>query len=482
MTKTQLKQATLWLWPLFLIALTFCIRIPLIKVRATILPGDEVMFGLMAKHILAGHFPIYYFGQGYLGALEAYVTSSLSLIMGLNGWTVQIGSFLFYSLFMITHFFLIRRLFGLRVSLLSSVLLVMAPVMFWELSVRALGGYTEILFLGSLSFLLWLKVYSDGKRGFLFPLGLSLGLGLWLNPLFFMYLVPLIILTLFWHQGFAERALWLHPIHLLTLKGFKLPPWVKIFLWILHGFILLYLVKQFVVFFTGGWELKILGWDFSRPPFHWKGVRKLFWVLFFEGIGLSLLSVGWTHVLTFLRRNLGWIFGFFLGQLPVILHGVIGREGHRILQGSSAISSDQFLEKLGIIFVKFIPVSVWGISKHTMSLQWYEQAGALFILILFLIAFAFYFFSYRSEWQALTRFRGGIKKEGFFFCLLTVRFYELGFGLRICIKNNSLPVKLVNKILVLRDSHVPLERQKLQPLLAVKTDTVGIIITRRAPS
>jgi hypothetical protein len=37
--------------------------------------SDEAIIGLMARHILRGQVPIYYYGQNYLGSLDALLAT-----------------------------------------------------------------------------------------------------------------------------------------------------------------------------------------------------------------------------------------------------------------------------------------------------------------------------------------------------------------------------------------------------------------------
>ncbi len=404
-----MEKRSVWLLLSLTLLLAVFIRIPLMSVRQMMLPGDEVMFGLMARRILHGDFPIYYLGQSYLGTLEAYVTALLSLATGMNGWTVQMGGLLFYLLFLATHFFLTKKLFGWKTCLFSSLLLVIAPVMFWELSVRAMGGYTEILFFGALAFLLWLKVFSDGETKFLFPLGLALGIALWLNPLFLVYLIPLGIMTLYWHQGFQNRSPWLRPSSLFFLRGFRIPAWLRIVLLCVHAIVLLYVVEQIFIFFIGGRQ---------APPFHWKICRKFLIVLAGEASLLAFWNAGGDKVVHWLKKYARCIVGFILGYSPALLYSLMGTEGYRILQGSGSISADQFADRVKFAYLQMIPRRIWGIPMPQTAVQWGPIIWAGIFLGFFLIAIGFYFFCHRKGWASFFKVEKGIQEGGFFFCLL----------------------------------------------------------------
>jgi hypothetical protein len=416
------KTERTWVWvlPLFFTVLAFFLRIPLIQVRADVLPGDETVLGIMAKNILEGHFPIFYYGQSYMGALEAYIIALLGLGMGVNGWTVQLGAFFSYGLFLIVHFFLIRRLFGLLASISSALLLCVSPPLFWELSVRALGGYTEVLFFGSLSFLFWLKVFSDREKKYHFPLGLSLGLGLWVNPLFLLYLFPLIGMTLYWKYGFKKRAPWLQPIRLFFLKDFKAPFWLKLPFLCLHAFFLIYFLHQILLFALGDFKFLGVGFDFSAAPFRWKGVKKIFLLIGLESVLLFYITQGRKALVSFLKNSAGIVGGFLLGYLPSMAYSLAGGEGHRILQGSAAIRADEILDRLKWIYLGILPARVFGIPLSLDPAFFMESVLGLFVLLFFLSALVFYFFSFRKDWRYFFRLKRGVQSEGFFFCFLAL--------------------------------------------------------------
>ncbi|MDP3921134.1 MAG: glycosyltransferase family 39 protein [Candidatus Omnitrophota bacterium] len=427
MPKTSKKNINVWAILASLIAAAILIRIPLMVVRANVLPGDEVMLGIMGRQILQGKFPIFYLGQSYLGALAAYVTALLSLVLGMNGWTVQLATFLFYLLFMGTHFFIVKRIFGLASAVYSSLFLVFASVMFSELSVRALGGYNEILFLGALAFLLWCKVVVDKNHRYLFPLGLTLGVGCWVNPLVVVYIIPLICMTLYWHEGFRKRLPWIHPVKLFWVRDFKIPLWLKIPFILVHIFAVAYILKQIYVFFAGTWEAEWLGFDFTRPPFHFKGLRRMALLLGIEALCLVGVTVGIKNSWQFIRRHLGLLLGFLVGFMPSVIHAIAGGEGYRILQGSSAISAQEVTGKLAVIFLKLIPIDLWGFPRPAVSPGLFQIIPAALAVVVFLTAFLLYFYDRRRELFSFITLTKGIGSEGFFFCLLTVSILLITF-------------------------------------------------------
>ncbi len=408
----------MWFLAFLFVVVALLVRIPFMHVREAALLGDETIIGLMAKHILEGQLPIYFYAQSYMGSFEAYIAALFALGLGLNGWSAQLGAFFSYALFLVVHFFLIKKLWGLAASIFSTLLLVVPSVMVWEISVRAFGGSTEVLLFGALSFFLWIKVFSDKQKKWIFALGLSLGLGLWINPLFLIYLISLVVMTLYWRDGFRRRVKWLSPLRVFWLGDLKGPLWVKWILRGLHVFYLVYIAKQIFVFFTGPLTWKALGFDFSRPPFQWKGIRKILNLMTAEGVLLAYLVQGQKGILLFFRHWLPLILGFTAGYFPAIFHSLSGAEGYRLLHAAGTIRGHDIFQKLKLIYLELLPYRVFGVNTDFHSIALSEGLAGAWVLLIFTGAFIFYFFHFRKDWAAFYKLKRGIQKEGFFFCLL----------------------------------------------------------------
>src|SRR5947208_5545337 len=78
-------RSPLWLCLLF----AFGIRIWLAYHARGVIDGDEAMVGIQAEHILRGEHPIYFYGQPYMGSLEAYLMAILFAIAGPSVWMLR---------------------------------------------------------------------------------------------------------------------------------------------------------------------------------------------------------------------------------------------------------------------------------------------------------------------------------------------------------------------------------------------------------
>lgn len=149
-----------------------------------VLDGDEAIVGLMAKHILDGEpVPIFYYGQHYMGSLEAILVAGLFNLFGVSSVAVKIVPLLFSLLLIPLGYRLGREVtgeFGARVGALL-VAIPPSPLVIWSSMAR--GGFIELVVLGATALLLvcrWLKG-SQPSLGRTACIGALLGLGWWVN-------------------------------------------------------------------------------------------------------------------------------------------------------------------------------------------------------------------------------------------------------------------------------------------------------------
>jgi hypothetical protein len=115
-----------------------------------LLDGDQGTMGLAALHIFHGtDYPIFFYGQTYMGTIEAYIAALIFHISGISTFSLRIGLLFFYVGFLINMFLFIRKLFSANFAVLTILLLALgAPnIVYWQLSPR--GGYPEIPFFAS---------------------------------------------------------------------------------------------------------------------------------------------------------------------------------------------------------------------------------------------------------------------------------------------------------------------------------------------
>jgi hypothetical protein len=84
----KLKAIYSPLWLCFLVAILS--RVWIIVHTNGVMAGDEMEVGLQSEHILRGELPLYYFGQPYLGSLDAYVGALIFRFTGPAVWAMRL--------------------------------------------------------------------------------------------------------------------------------------------------------------------------------------------------------------------------------------------------------------------------------------------------------------------------------------------------------------------------------------------------------
>ena len=167
------------------------------------LDPDSGIVALMAKHMTEGaDFPVFYYGQAYMGSLEAMAGALFCFLFGTSGFMVSLGTALLGWLGMLAVFAWARDAHSPRAGLAAMALYAIGTPEFLHYQVSPRGGYTATILLSTL--VLWLasRLITGGgseapgrdgpecsKRGNLLHLcgwsilGLLAGLGWWTNQL-----------------------------------------------------------------------------------------------------------------------------------------------------------------------------------------------------------------------------------------------------------------------------------------------------------
>ncbi len=133
-----------------IIMMATLIRVFLLATGWPLLDGDQGTMGLAALHIFHGtDYPIFFYGQTYMGTIEAYIAALMFHIFGISTFSLRIGLLFFYVGFLINMFLLIRKLFSANFAVFTILLLALGvpEIVYWQLSSR--GGYPEIPFFAS---------------------------------------------------------------------------------------------------------------------------------------------------------------------------------------------------------------------------------------------------------------------------------------------------------------------------------------------
>lgn len=190
------------------------LRLVLIGMNWPITNSDEDTIGIMARHIAyRGEHPTFFYGQNYMGSLEAYLGAGFFHLFGSSVFSLRLGLILLFALFLLSTYLLASLLYSKPVGLLSIGLLSLGSSYVMERQLSAIGGYPETLAFGSLLFLFasWLAItYTPAlplrkqcwRLAVYLLWGLSAGLGLWSDLLIAPFVVcsGLLLLVCCWRE------------------------------------------------------------------------------------------------------------------------------------------------------------------------------------------------------------------------------------------------------------------------------------------
>ena len=192
----KLLRSPLWLCLLLALA----IRVWLVIHTHGTIDGDEALVGIQAEHILRGELPIYFYGQPYLGSLEAYLIALLFAIAGPSVWTLRAEPILLSLLLVWLTWKLAATLadaaqlppYAKRTFMTIAALLAAIPPLYdGAIELRAFGGFSETFILMLLLLLSTLQLTRRWQSGASqrelalrwADIGFIIGLGFWIYPL-----------------------------------------------------------------------------------------------------------------------------------------------------------------------------------------------------------------------------------------------------------------------------------------------------------
>ena len=208
--RTSLQTGVRRHWPL-LGALLINITLKACLLSAGVVPfnADEAVVALMARHILQGERPVFFYGQAYLGSLDAWLIAGAFGLLGESVLVIRLVQSVLYLGVIAATYALGLRIYASRWVAGVAALFLAAPTVLVTLYTTAtLGGYGEMLLIGNILLLMTLRL-AGGRaqgsplqemrgwaRGTWLGLGFLAGLGFWGFPLIGVYLIPIVIYLL----------------------------------------------------------------------------------------------------------------------------------------------------------------------------------------------------------------------------------------------------------------------------------------------
>lgn len=174
------------------LALGAAVRVALIAAdHGVTLDSDEAIIGLMGRHILEqGARPVFFYGQQYMGAFEAYAAAAAFAIAGPSTHALK-GVMVVLDLLMVCSFVVLgRTLVDRRAGLLAGLYAALPPAFLAIYGLKARGGYVETVTIGNILLAGAARVGTLDEarcRWAALGLGILAGFGFWTHTLVALY-------------------------------------------------------------------------------------------------------------------------------------------------------------------------------------------------------------------------------------------------------------------------------------------------------
>ena len=171
--------------------------------------SDEAVVALMARHITKGARPLFFYGQAYMGSLDAWLVAFGFELFGENVWVIRLVQGMLYLGLLVSTVKLGEIALGSkRVGIIAAWFLAVPSVIVTLYTTVSLGGYGEGLLLGNLILIVGLQIikllrYEQRVTNWLWlAWGFMAGLGIWVFGITLVFSIPMgIFLTVgLWQQ------------------------------------------------------------------------------------------------------------------------------------------------------------------------------------------------------------------------------------------------------------------------------------------
>ncbi|KPL74346.1 hypothetical protein ADN00_13675 [Ornatilinea apprima] len=203
----MIKKQRFWVMVCVAVALATVWKAIFLAFEAFPFNSDEAIVALMARHILQGARPVFFYGQAYMGSLDAYLAAAGFVLLGEQVMVIRLVQMLLYAGFLVSISAAVRVAFESdEAGIWTAFLLAIPTVNMTLYTTVSMGGYGEALLIGGLQ--TWLAVITvkrleldESKSGYLWLAGLGLGfltgLGVWANALSLVFTAPAALIVLF---------------------------------------------------------------------------------------------------------------------------------------------------------------------------------------------------------------------------------------------------------------------------------------------
>lgn len=324
-----------WLALAGIAAVFILLRIPLFVAPGLHLGwnSDAAIFGLMAKAIFAGReFPIFFWGQSYMGPLTSVVAAAAGAALRLAGVTPAVGPLALRiavaaEVFAAIGFYWsgLRRAFGTSTATVVALWLATGPAYVFFFTIAPIGG-EQMFVLSAIIFWFSVRTMLRKWRNWFF-FGLLTGIGWWIHQgVVFAIGASLLIVVL---RSTAWATAWREPqlVDRLLLRNVRRrwredDPLLVMSLRVLNGLLLLWIADGVLFSLQVPVPALFLFSPLLEPVIVFAVVRFVLALLFDEDVraAIALVVSEWRSWLTPLLLGL---CGAVVGYAPVIVGGML---------------------------------------------------------------------------------------------------------------------------------------------------------------
>lgn len=180
-----------------LAVLAAALKLILLKLDVFPFNADEAIVALMARHILAGRIPVFFYGQAYMGSLDAVLVAAAFRMLGESVLAIRTIQTVLYSATVATAVYLAWKIHGrLWLAFAAGLLLAIPTVNTTLYTTVSLGGYGEAILIGNLLMLAAWAIWQKPERQAAYlAWGFLAGLGIWAFGLVLVFVVPTALLV-----------------------------------------------------------------------------------------------------------------------------------------------------------------------------------------------------------------------------------------------------------------------------------------------
>jgi len=190
---------------------------------------DTATVGLMSVNILQGDRPLFFYGQPYFGALEAYLGAFYLSLFGFSEFVISLSPITFTLAWIVFTYLLFTRIHNRTAGIISAACVAFPGYYVFWYSIATYGGYSATLCIGTAILWLSLRMLQENvqKKSLVLHsvcVGILVGLGIWVHPLTFPYIaIGAAVLALFiYKERFRpDVIISLGIAVLLALTGFR---------------------------------------------------------------------------------------------------------------------------------------------------------------------------------------------------------------------------------------------------------------------